>query len=124
MAVRHAFDSVSEGIVVRFWQDGTPEIMRDLDAPEVYWVGSDSENGLLLDSSLPWFTVTDRMSGQFGYDGPVMHDSEFISDGMMEDILADYDYRRFYFTVRYPSDPEDGSLEGWVILACPIEAFM
>jgi len=116
--VRHDADFVDEGIVFRIWRDGkTVERLIDETAPELYWVGSDSDDGLLIDSSDAWFTVSEGYTNQDHYNGPVMHDSEFISDGMMWSIMEQYDPTCHYFVVRYPQDSTNGDVEGWVILA-------
>lgn len=51
------------------------------------------------------WTLMDGYSGQQGYSGPLMHQSEFVGGGMETDILAN---PGFYVTlVNYNSDEEE-----------------
>lgn len=68
---------------------------HDLHAPSLY----DDD----LDT--PGWTLMDGYSGQYGYSGPLMHQSEFIGGGMARDIL---DTPGVYVAlVSYPSDDSE-----------------
>jgi hypothetical protein len=112
--MRHNADKVDEGTVFRVWADGkSVEIMPDEDQPYVY--ASVNSLDIVIDRR-EWFTVSDGYTNQHGYRGPVMHNSEFISEGMMQDILEQYDPTSHYFVTVYPTY-DDGEQEGWVLLA-------
>lgn len=121
MAIRHEADGISEGMAFRVWRDGiSTEILPDVTVPEIH--ATVNSHDLFIESRLPWFTVSEGFTGQHGYRGPVMHDSEFISTGMMESILEDNDPTVYMFAVRYPTY-DDGEQEGWVILAINYDSY-
>lgn len=64
--------------VIRVTPDGKAERADDIYAPS------------LLDGELEGtgWTLMDGYSGQQGYSGPLMHQSEFVGGGMERDILA------------------------------------
>src|SRR5665213_837930 len=57
------------------------------------------------------WTLMDGYSGQSGYSGPIIHDSEFIGGGLERDILANPGY--YVTLVNNSYDEEEG--EGWGI---------
>lgn len=61
---------------------GTSAIETDLHNPEVIYMLEDG--GLDLG---PWNALS-GYSGQYRYNGPIMDSSEYISEGMGEDLLA------------------------------------
>lgn len=68
--------------VIQVLEDGIVLHIKDVYAPELrdgelhqHWEG-------------PQWTLLDGYSGQYGYSGPLMHQSEVISGGMERDILA------------------------------------
>ena len=66
-------------------------------------------------NSSEW-SLMDGYSGQHGYSGPVMHDSEYIGGRMARDILETAGY---YVAVvsYYAPEEEDGEMpiEGWAV---------
>lgn len=89
--------AVDTGGVVT-WADG-------YHAPSVY--GSDGEVDIDSDQ---WEFFSTGYTGQYGYNGPVMHDSEFLGGRLARDIL---ETPGVY--VLCPVYWEDDS-EGWVVL--------
>ena len=81
-----------------------------VDAPNVYGPS-------LYDDELEGseWTLMDGYSGQFGYSGPIMHDSEFIGGGLERDILAQPGY--YVALVNYSLD--DDEPEGWAVAYKP-----
>src|ERR1035437_826512 len=57
------------------------------------------------------WSLMDGYSGQSGYSGPIMHNSEFIGGGLERDILAEPGY--YVSLVNYGFDEEEG--EGWAV---------
>lgn len=57
------------------------------------------------------WTLMDGYSGQSGYSGPIMHNSEYIGGGLERDILANPGY--YVTLVNNSYDEEEG--EGWAI---------
>ena len=66
--------------VIRVWPGGLISEPRDVFAPDV------SNNG--EDVADPWSLMT-GYTGQYSYNGPCMHASEFIGGRMAEDILSE-----------------------------------
>ena len=58
-------------------------------------------------------------TGQCGYNGPMMHDSEFIGGGLARDILSKPGYYVAlvgqYYTDSEGNELEESDLEGWAI---------
>ena len=73
-----------------------------------------------LDGALPegWHATT-GFSGQYGYPGPIMHDSEQVGGDMARALFGGGEPREYVraYCVWLPED-EDGDMEceGWVIL--------
>lgn len=55
-------------------------------------------------------------SNQDRYAGPIMHESETLSAGMIETIMRLTSTRFVYVTTTYVPDPEDNEVAGWVTL--------
>ena len=92
----HADGSVTDGL------DGiyAPSLMdRELDNPR-------------------WTFFSNGYTGQYGYHGPIMHNSEFIGGRLADDILAE---PGIYCAVVADWSPEDGdedsdTVEGWAVV--------
>jgi hypothetical protein len=55
-------------------------------------------------------------SGQYGYSGPMMHDSEYIGGGLERDILAQPGYYVALVNYVTTEDPEDDdNMSGWAV---------
>lgn len=96
--------------------DGTlSEFPSGVSAPESVW---DNETGLQMDDDR-WEAVSGGYTGQYGYNGPVMHPSEQLSGRLAQDIL---DRPGMYVTVVVMQDTEfledDYAAEpvGWAVL--------
>jgi hypothetical protein len=77
MALSHLMEFDSP---ITVHEDGTvTDAARDVYAPTLYDDGLDSSEWELMDG----------YSGQYGYGGPIMHQSEFIGGRMARDILAE-----------------------------------
>lgn len=63
-----------------------------------------------------WEPVTGGRTGQFGYSGPVMHDSESIGEGLGQDILDTPGNYVLMPAEYYDGKSFDSETEGWVIL--------
>ena len=88
-------------------------------APEVSMF--EDENGVWHDEHMQedWDFVTYGMTGQYGYNGPWMHSSEFIS-ARMANAIAEQAEGYSCFAIVYPSmialDGEDTEPDGWAIV--------
>jgi hypothetical protein len=63
----------------------------------------------MLDSSsvTAGWKLLSGLSGQYGYSGPIMHDSEFIGGGMADHILASAPGTRWVALVNYVDTPNE-----------------
>lgn len=61
-------------------------------------------------NSTQW-TLLAGYTGQYGYNGPLMHASEYIGGGLARDILAQPGY--YVALVEYPTD--GGEPDGWAV---------
>lgn len=84
----------------------------------------DAFNADPYSNNLEGWELLSGYTGQHGYDGPWMHDSETISGRMVDDVLD----RPGYYTAIYASypdedEPETGQTyeEGWAIAYKPFE---
>lgn len=81
-------------------------------APEVY---IDADGGDHLDGP-GWSFVSGGMTGQYGYNGPVLHPSEFVGPGVaarLAELSVDY----LAFALVVVSDPDDEDQDaGWAIV--------
>ena len=63
-----------------------------------------------------WETITDGLTGQYGYNGPVMHDSEHVGSRLGQQILdtpGNYVVKPAEY---YDGESFESESEGWVIL--------
>lgn len=58
------------------------------DAPDTVHAPDLYDGELHHSPGSPEWTLMDGYSGQYGYSGPLMHQSEFIGGGLARDILA------------------------------------
>jgi len=77
-------------------------------APEVYW---DTGTHHMDTGGVPW-SLMSGYTGQYGYNGPVMHTSEFIGGTMADDILSEPGYY-VALVVEDMDDPDNPA--GWVV---------
>jgi hypothetical protein len=93
--------------VIRVHADGTVT-----DEPGIY-------APTLLDEQLDspkWTLFTKGYSGQYSYNGPVMHNSEYIGGGLARDILAEPGvYVAIVADWSADDDQEKDTIEGWAI---------
>lgn len=115
--------------VIRVLPDGTVEDALNVYAPEVVVECLDDDAGSITREaeaemiryveSQGWELMT-GYTGQYGYRGPIMHQSEYVGGGLEEDILAT---PGLYVVVEptgiYPSEEAEeehgGDPIGWVI---------
>lgn len=69
------------------------------------------EHDVIVDSS-EWEPLT-GYTGQYGYNGAVLHESEYLGGGLLEDILADVGGTYVLVPVE---DLDDSELVGWTVL--------
>nr|WP_296763878.1 hypothetical protein [Rhodococcus sp. (in: high G+C Gram-positive bacteria)] len=96
--------------VIEVHEDGSITDRRDLHAPDVYW--SDGDATCMYEG----WSLLQGFTGQYGYNGPCMHPSEFIGGGMERHIL---ETPGVYVAVTVSdldidSDEED-DLVGWAV---------
>jgi hypothetical protein len=90
-------------------------------APSVYLYEGDRAETI---DDQRWRLLSHGWTGQYGYNGPVMHASEFIGEGIAEQLaeMAE-DYRAFAIVAVdfIPEDEDDQSTEpvGWAIVGLP-----
>ena len=72
-----------------------------------------------LDDSVNWEMVSHGWTGQYGYNGPVMHNSEYIGDRIAErlaEMAEDYKAFAVIAVSCIPLDEDaESDLDGWVI---------
>lgn len=111
--------------VVTVHADGTvTDGPANLYAPDLYGNYHGDTDGEWLSCMLnqDWQLITRGYSGQHGYNGPVMHNSEFIGGGLERDILARPGH---YVAIVCQWLPEAGgdedadSIEGWAVAFLP-----
>lgn len=78
--------------------------------PEVYW----DDETQTVDIMGEW-TAVEGLTGQHGYNGPIMHESEYFSAGCLDFIMQDRT-APLMVALTTVSDPETGDPFGWVIL--------
>lgn len=97
--------------VIQIHEDGSITDRNDLYAPDLMDEAIDSDD---------WEFFSTGYTGQYGYNGPIMHNSEFIGGGLERDILSTpgvYVAVVASWTPGEEDDPEEGIiLEGWAIL--------
>src|SRR5690242_8017377 len=92
--------------VIRVHEDGTVSD-AGIPAPDL-----DGESDTV---SAPWQLMT-GYTGQHGYRGPIMHQSEFIGGRMARDILATPGLYVALVAETYPDDPDaERELIGWAV---------
>lgn len=99
-----AFVDAAESIRTRgdeqthlIYPDGTFEVFErySIDAPDtpedlLQWEGKDDEERDVITGAQGW-SIAEGMSGAFRYDGPLMHESEFFSPGILSCLMWDRD---------------------------------
>lgn len=99
---------------VRVNSDGTLTEVRDVYSPESFAAdGADDETDILTPARLAGWEVLTGYSGQHGYNGPVMHPSEFIGEGLARAILST---PGVYAVASVDDVEDDGYPIGWVVL--------
>lgn len=98
--------------------DGTVTDAPGVYAPEVYHVEGEQHPKDVEVLSDEWETFSVGYTGQYSYNGAVMHASEYIGGRLADDILATPGTYVVTSVEVYPEDQEDGSDEpaGWTIL--------
>lgn len=82
-------------------------------APEVY--NSDETDVEILSDD--WEAFSAGYTGQWGYNGPVMHQSEFIGGALADDILSSPGMYVVCTVEVLPSDDDPEPLPaGWIVL--------
>jgi hypothetical protein len=93
--------------VIQVHADGSVTDATGLYAPEMY--DGEMEGG-------EW-SLMSGYSGQYGYRGPIMHDSEYIGGRLERDILARPGY--YVALVSYADiedlDDDDNNIDGWAV---------
>lgn len=87
---------MSFGHVIRVHSDGTVTEPHGMHGPEAVYQELDQDGQCIDDEihDMPagWSLMTSGYTGQYGYDGPVMHPSEYIGGQLAQDILASPGY--------------------------------
>ena len=102
--------------VIRSNGDGTFEHVWEEDAPDVYLYETESGTWELESLSGEWQFLA-GFSGQYGYDGPLMHASEYIGGGLAEHIASVPGL--YVAAVAYPlplDEDEECEPDAWVVL--------
>jgi hypothetical protein len=93
--------------VIEVRADGTVTVRSDLYAPELF-------DGELQDDG---WTLMNGYTGQYGYNGPMLHASEHIGGGLARDILATPGL--YVALVDTPDSADDTEPEGWAVAFRP-----
>lgn len=98
--------------VIQVHDDGTVTEPTNVYGPDHIWQETDSEGSCIDDvvHGLEGWSVMTGYTGQYGYNGPVMHTSEYIGGGMARDILST---PRLY--VALVVNDSDGDSFGWAV---------
>lgn len=95
-------------------EDGTVELSGNFEPDEV--IGNYPERGDIFISD-GWTAWSHGYTGQWGYSGPVMHDSEYLGGRLAEDILSTPgEYCLMPVTYLGYLGWEDSQDEGWIVL--------
>lgn len=108
-------------LVIQVHADETVTVAPDVQAPELHTEpteGGGAEEYLDSPHGTSWELLS-GYTGQYGYNGPIMHPSEFIGGRMECDILA----RPGYYVALVADDPDDNIDEpmGWAVAYRPME---
>lgn len=111
-------DSLSEIMdfdhVVRVHEDGSVSDEPNLFAPGLY--GDEATGEEWIDGS-GWEFFSIGYTGQYGYSGPIMHNSELLSGALAYDILATPGVYVSCYVKWLDAENEDtDTIEGWAIL--------
>ena len=82
-------------------------------APELF--GVDDSELQAQASAAGWAGLLTGYTGQCGYNGPVMHPSEYVGGGLERDILADPGW----YVVTAVVDDADWEAYGWAVAYLP-----
>lgn len=93
--------------VIRVNADGSVTDEPSLYAPSLYDEELDSDK---------WEFFTTGYSGQHGYSGPIMHNSEYIGGALERDILATPGVYVAIVANWSPGADEEDTIEGWAIV--------
>jgi len=101
--------------VIEVLEDGSINTDTELYAPSITATEGEEPD---VDAAEEWQLLS-GYTGQYSYNGPVMHDSEYIGGRLAADILAK---PGFYVAVPvvWLDVPEDeDNMEGWVVAHLP-----
>lgn len=112
--------------VIRVHADGTVQDMMLTRAPLYAPDVREDYPGHIDPATMGDWAVLNGYSSQYGYSGPIMHESEYIGGRMAADILADPGY--YVATVVYgdnfdaeAGDDAESFASGWAVLYRPAE---
>lgn len=98
----------------------TGDIDWALTEPEGVWAPSamvDGQDGGVEFDGSGWETITDGMSGQYSYNGPIMHPSEYIGRRIGEELLRlAEDGPVTFVAVVVESRGDDEEAAGWTVV--------
>ena len=101
------------------WHDEVVDVPRVWVRTVACWqLEDESWSEAEIDDSTNWEFVSQGWTGQYGYNGPVMHNSEYIGERIAERLaeLAE-DYLAFAVVAVDCEDLEgESELDGWVIV--------
>lgn len=113
--------SLDSGAVIHVTDDGSLSFHPEIDTPTVaLFIGGLDTDLVLQDeyereySTREWVPET-GWTGQYGYNGSVMHDSEFVGGRIADHVLSTPGYWKAVPADHYAPD-EDAVSEGWVLL--------
>ena len=96
--------------VIRVETDGTVSRPQGISAPELF----DGDLGTMPDQYGRTWVLLNGHSGQHGYSGPLMHQSEYIGGGMARAIL---EQAGLYVTL-VNTLPDEEESENWAVAYC------
>jgi hypothetical protein len=94
------------------------QVIEDIPGVYVPSVYNSDEADIDIDSAY-WVALSDGWTGQYGYNGPVMHPSEYIGEfiaNRLEEIAEDY---KAFGITEVMDDTDADNVIGWVILGLP-----
>ena len=88
-----AIDDAEYGVAFLVQPDGQFEQMDESAHYSLHWHGVDEQGRDILkdedDGDVTDWEIATGMTGQYGYNGPLMHESEYFGEGVLASLMED-----------------------------------
>lgn len=106
--------------VIRVHADGTVTDAHDVYAPELFQ--DEGPDGIWRETlHADGWTLMNGYTDQYGYNGPMMHQSEFIGGRMADDILSQPGYYVAVYPICTDAEGNDVEADSWAVAYRPAE---